>query len=341
MIKRTTLVCAAATMLVAVPQAAFAHATLEVVTAPANSTYKAVLRVPHGCDGEATNTLTVTLPEGFIAVKPMPKAGWDLEVESGPYENTYTLHGKEVSAGPRVIRWTGGELADAHYDEFIFRGRLADLAPGTVLPIPTVQTCANGEVAWREIAAAGQDPHDLARPAPTLTIADAGGHGHGHGHAHGAAHSHGAKAEHGTAMAGNIVITGAWTREPPPGAAVGGGYMEVTNTGTEPDRLMGGSVPFAEHFEVHEMAVTDGMMRMRALEDGLLIAPGETVALQPGGFHLMFMGIQDAPEEGDAVAVTLEFEKAGSVMVMMPVQAMGAQDGPGSHGHGRDGKHSQ
>ncbi|TJV27417.1 MAG: DUF1775 domain-containing protein, partial [Mesorhizobium sp.] len=75
--------------------AAFAHITLEAPEAAVGSTYKAVLRVPHGCEGKATTAVRVQIPEGVISVKPMPKAGWTLQVKNGRYEKSYQLHGQE------------------------------------------------------------------------------------------------------------------------------------------------------------------------------------------------------------------------------------------------------
>ena len=124
----------AALLTVALVGAASAHVTLETAQAPSNSTYKAVLRVPHGCAGAATLKVRVQIPEGFIGVKPMPKAGWSLKVEQGPYATPFDNHGKEMTSGAREISWSGGELADDWYDEFIIRGTVGpEVAPGTVL----------------------------------------------------------------------------------------------------------------------------------------------------------------------------------------------------------------
>lgn len=139
-------------------------------------------------------------------------------------------------------------------------------------------------------------------------------------------------AAHSTVRVGDLVIEGGWTREPPPGASVAGGYMTITNTGDASDTLVGGSAPFAERFEVHEMAVEDGMMRMAPVPGGLLIPAGESVMLQPGGYHVMFMGITDAPAAGETASVTLRFEKAGEVTLTLPVATMGAQSFP-EHGN--------
>ena len=137
----------------------------------------------------------------------------------------------------------------------------------------------------------------------------------------------------GTAKAGDLTISAAWTRQAPPGAKVGGGYLVVRNDGTEPDRLIGGAAAFAGRVEIHEMAVSDGVMRMAPIEGGLEIAPGATVELKPGGYHVMFMEMTDTPRRGDTVPVTLTFQRAGDVTVQMPVAAIGApgpDDAPGS-----------
>lgn len=170
-----TVICAAA---IAVASNALAHATLETREAAAGTTYKAVVRIGHGCDGEATNRVSISIPEGVIAVKPMPKAGWTLETVKGNYAGTYNYYGRTLTGGVNTIVWSG-KLLDEHYDEFVFRAYLAkDLASGAPIYFPTVQECANGKVAWDEIPAEGQDPHDLDGPAPGLMIT--GGEHHHH-----------------------------------------------------------------------------------------------------------------------------------------------------------------
>jgi uncharacterized protein YcnI len=168
------LVCAVA-LLAASASIASAHVTLETGEAAIGSTYKAVLRVPHGCDGEATKVVRVRIPEGMIAVQPMPKAGWELSTVQGAYGRSYERYGAQVSEGVVEIAWTG-ELPHEYYDEFVFRGGIAaELAPGGTLYFAVVQECANGTERWIEIPAEGQDPHDLASPAPGLRLVPAGG----------------------------------------------------------------------------------------------------------------------------------------------------------------------
>jgi uncharacterized protein YcnI len=167
---RTILSAAALAALLATP--AFAHVTLEAPQAAVGSTYKAVLRVPHGCDGKATVAIRVRLPEGFIAAKPMPKPGWELKTVKGKYAKAYTLYGEAVTEGVQEIDWTGGNLPDAFYDEFVLRGTLAgDLPAGETLYFPVVQECEGGAVErWIQIPQAGQDEDDLDTPAPGVRL---------------------------------------------------------------------------------------------------------------------------------------------------------------------------
>ena len=89
--------------------------------------------------------------------------------------------------------------------------------------------------------------------------------------------------------------------------------MSIVNTGSAPDRLIGGSVAGAGKFEVHEMSMDGGVMKMRPLPKGLEIKPGQTVELKPGSYHVMFVGLKQPFEQGKSVKGTLEFEKAGKV----------------------------
>ncbi len=173
---KTLLLGAAATML-AVP--ALAHVTLEKGEAPVGSTFKAVFRVPHGCEGAPTNVVRVRIPEGVIAIKPMPKPGWTLEKVRGDYEKTYDFYGTPLKEGVREIVWSGGNLGDDEYDEFVLRGYLtSDLPVGETLYFPVVQECPEGKAErWIEIPAAGQSSDDLDLPAPGIMLLEkTGGH---------------------------------------------------------------------------------------------------------------------------------------------------------------------
>jgi periplasmic copper chaperone A len=126
---------------------------------------------------------------------------------------------------------------------------------------------------------------------------------------------------------GALKIDHPWSRATPKGAKVAGGFMSITNTGTIPDRLIGGSAEFSALFEVHEMRMEGGVMKMRALEKGLEIKPGETVKLQPGGYHVMFMDLKGELNEGSTVKGTLIFEKAGKIEVEYKIEPRGSTGG--------------
>jgi copper(I)-binding protein len=135
---------------------------------------------------------------------------------------------------------------------------------------------------------------------------------------------------------GQLIIEAPWTRATPGGAQVAGGYLKITNKGAEADRLVGGTLPAASAVEVHEMAMAHGIMKMRRLEKGLEIKPGQSVELKPGSYHLMFTGLREGLKEGPPIKGTLVFEKAGSVEVEFRVAPIGARSGggtPGGHMH--------
>ncbi|MEA2977640.1 MAG: periplasmic copper chaperone [Alphaproteobacteria bacterium] len=157
---------------VALSSTAFAHITLETRQAPLGASYKAVVRVPHGCEGFATTGIHIKIPEGVVSVKPMPKPGWTIELVKGKYAKTHDGgENAKISEGVVEIAWSGGKLPDAYYDEFIFRAFLAtDLEPGKALYFPTVQQCEKGTHRWIEIPATGKSMDDYPEPAPDLMI---------------------------------------------------------------------------------------------------------------------------------------------------------------------------
>ncbi|ALK10167.1 copper chaperone PCu(A)C [Blastochloris viridis] len=134
-------------------------------------------------------------------------------------------------------------------------------------------------------------------------------------------------------VVGDIVITEPWARATPQGAPVAGGFMRIDNKGTAPDRLIGGSLPAAGRFEVHEMKMEGDVMKMRPLTDGLAIPPGGSVELKPGSYHIMFMDLKQQLVEGTTLTGTLRFEKAGTVDVRYAVRAVGASGSKAPAGH--------
>jgi uncharacterized protein YcnI len=150
---------------------AFSHVTLEQREATIGAPTKVTFRVPHGCGEQATLKLRVLLPEGFIAAKPMPKAGWKLDIAQGAYAKTHDyFHGAKLSEGNKEITWVGN-LPNGYYDEFVISGFISrDFNPDTMLYFPVVQECANEAHRWIEIPKAGQPADEIKEPAPGLRL---------------------------------------------------------------------------------------------------------------------------------------------------------------------------
>jgi copper(I)-binding protein len=123
---------------------------------------------------------------------------------------------------------------------------------------------------------------------------------------------------------GALEIDHPWSRAVPKGATVAAGYLTIKNTGTEPDRLVSGSTPVAGKFEIHEMTMDKGVMRMRPVPAGVVIKPGETVELKPQSIHIMMTGLKQPIEKGKPFKGSLVFEKAGAVEVDFAVEGVGA-----------------
>jgi uncharacterized protein YcnI len=294
-------------------QGAFAHATLGVTQASPNAGFRGIVQINHGCDGTPTLRVKVTVPEGVIGVKPMPKPGWSLATTRGAFAKAYPYLHVSLAEGVKEIVWSGGSLPDEQFDEFVFVARITDgFQPGQTVFFPVEQECETGAHRWTEIPAAGQDPHALKEPAPGIKLV--------------------AAASPAIVTAGSLAVAAPWLRATPGGAKVAGGYLRITNTGQEPDRLLGAAIPQAGRGEVHRMANEGGVAKMAPVEGGLTIPPGGTVELKPGGYHLMFLDLATGLKEGEAVRGTLVFEKAGRVDVTFPVGGIGAS-GPGEHQH--------
>lgn len=135
---------------------------------------------------------------------------------------------------------------------------------------------------------------------------------------------------------GDLHLVHPWSRETPHGAKVAAGYVKIVNSGAQADRLVAVSGAIAARGEVHEMSVDDkGVMTMRPVAHIEIPAGGE-VELKPGGYHIMFLELKEAPRKGERFAGSLTFEKAGTVEVEFAVDAMGkGQEHGGDHGeHG-------
>lgn len=143
------------------------------------------------------------------------------------------------------------------------------------------------------------------------------------------AHSHDVKGA--MYMLDDLVIENVAARATIPGAQVAGGYMTITNKGVETDTLLTGTSNVADDLQIHEMKMEGDVMKMRQLDQGIVIAPGSIVALKPGGLHIMFMGLEAPLEKDTRFKATLNFEKAGAIDVEFIV--MDAKHFIGGHSH--------
>jgi periplasmic copper chaperone A len=123
---------------------------------------------------------------------------------------------------------------------------------------------------------------------------------------------------------GSIHISAPWARATPKGAVAGAAYMTVTNKGMTPDRLNCVSDDASAQCQIHSMTMDNGVMKMRPVEGGLEIKPGETVTLAPGGFHMMLLDLKAPLEPGKTLKATLKFDHAGTIDVEYPIAAIGA-----------------
>ena len=162
-------------VLTALAGPAMAHIGLAESEAAIGSTFKATLVVGHGCAGAATTQVRVQIPEGFYNVRVMPKPGWQLDIVTGTYEKPFVSHGTTLTEGVKEITWSGNDLPDSQFDEFVFRGTFgADLEAGKFY-FPVLQQCGEVEDAW--IDTSGQEESEF--PAPTVQLVPAsGGHAH-------------------------------------------------------------------------------------------------------------------------------------------------------------------
>lgn len=138
----------------------------------------------------------------------------------------------------------------------------------------------------------------------------------------------------GMAKLGDIMIHDGWARASIGNAPNSAAYMTLMTHGTGVDKLIAVSTPVAEKAELHSHIIDDGIARMRPV-DGIEVAPGETATLEPGGLHVMLMGLKGSLDEGTDLTLTLTFEKAGDVTLELPIRGLKGEMKHGSgHNHG-------
>jgi len=174
--------CAAAAAAAALAATAGAHPALEHQAAPAGSSYKASFKIGHGCGSSPTRQIAVDIPAGVRGARPMPKAGWTLEVLREKLAQPYTSHGRTIAEDVVRVTWTAKTkddmLANAHYDEFVLAIQVPDKAGPLYWPVR--QACEEGRIDWVEVPQPGQKASDLKAPAVLLEVLPPGGAHHNH-----------------------------------------------------------------------------------------------------------------------------------------------------------------
>ena len=118
----------------------------------------------------------------------------------------------------------------------------------------------------------------------------------------------------------NLAVREVRSRPTPPVASVGVVYFSITNAGRKADRLVAVSSPVARQAEIHETRTVQGTMQMRAVES-IECPPGVTVKIEPGGLHVMLLGLTHPLVAGTEFPLTLRFRDAGSMTVQVVVDA--------------------
>ena len=125
-------------------------------------------------------------------------------------------------------------------------------------------------------------------------------------------------------LAGDIQITQPWARASAGMAKAGAAYLAVQNTGTADDRLVAARADVSDKVELHTHIKEGDLMKMRQVM-AIDVPAGKTVALQPGGLHVMFMGLKAPLKTGAHFPLTLVFEKAGEITVDVEVQGVSSK----------------
>lgn len=122
-----------------------------------------------------------------------------------------------------------------------------------------------------------------------------------------------------------MMVSDAWSRERPAAIKMGGVFVTLHNMGSEGDTLVAASTPAAEKVEIHNVSMTDGVMKMFEV-DGVEVPAGETVEFKPGSYHIMLMGLKEPLSKGKTFPLTFEFARAGKIEVTVEVKEAGAME---------------
>lgn len=140
-----------------------------------------------------------------------------------------------------------------------------------------------------------------------------------------------------TSAQNTLVVDHPWARATPRGAKTGAVYLSVVNNAAAADRLLGATTPVADKVQFHSVSEKNGISHMREMQS-VEIGPGGKVTFNPGGMHIMLVGLKQPLKQGETFPITLTFEKAGKRELIVPVAGIGAMQGADMpkmmHGHG-------
>jgi periplasmic copper chaperone A len=152
--------------------AATAHVTANPGSATAGEFTKLDFRVPHGCDGSPTTSLTVRMPEGVLFVAPEVVPGWKESVTTAKFSEPVEVFGETHTEGVRTVTWRGGPLPEGRMLDFGVSLRLPEGA-GKTLYFPSVQRCVKGVHRWITIPVEGQEEPEAPAPGVELIATEA------------------------------------------------------------------------------------------------------------------------------------------------------------------------
>ena len=177
----STALAAGVLLAVAVPMSASAHVTVAPTSTAAGSYSVLTFSLAHGCEGSATTSVAIDIPESITSVAPTVNPNWDVEKVAVLAEPRDDGHGNTITTRTGQVVYTAkAPLADGLRDTFELSVPLPADAAGTTISFPVVQTCEVGVTNWNELQKEGEAEPNL--PAPSITVTEAvadGGHGHG------------------------------------------------------------------------------------------------------------------------------------------------------------------
>lgn len=180
---RTLLIggLAGAALAIGVPLSASAHIHVDPTSAAAGSSSVLTFSVGHGCDASPTTAIDVTIPDEIMSVKPVVNPGWSISTTTGAVDDgVVDANGEPVSERTSHVTYTAKTpLPDDQLDTLSLQVSLPADAEGDTLAFPVEQSCEEGQTAWDQVAAEGEDEPEHPAPAITVGAAEEGGHGHG------------------------------------------------------------------------------------------------------------------------------------------------------------------